>query len=71
MNKIKISPQQIKKYAGQWIAIDPKNSKIIASSKEFNGIAPLVIQEADDQKAVEQAPYFFLVPRKDEGPYVL
>lgn len=71
MKRKTFSLNDIKKHAGKWVAIHPKTHKIIASSDNIDDIAPLVVKDADDKKGIEEAPYSFLVPRKDEGPYVL
>ena len=62
------------KFAGKWIVIDPKKEKIIAFGETLNDISPFVTRKVgskDKFEPVGQAPYSFLVPRKDEGPYIL
>ena len=60
------------RFAGKWVAIDPVKNQIIAAGKTMRDIAPLVTHTADEKTLpVGKAPFSFLVPRKDEGPYVL
>lgn len=57
------------KFEGKWVAIDPKNQKIIAVGNTLKDIDPLVSGKIQDEKKIKA--YSFKVPRKDEGPYVL
>lgn len=60
-------------FAGMWVVIDPVKDRIIAAGKSLDEISPLVVHSIHDKnlKPAGQAPYSFLVPRKDEGPYIL
>lgn len=71
MKKLNISLNRIGKFAGKWIALDPVRKKIIASGDSLEDVAPAVNQSQTRDLAVEKSPYVFLVPRKDEGPYIL
>ena len=69
MKRVHISVKQMKKFEGQWVAIDSKKEQIIAVGETFDEIAPFVsglVKDRDKLKA-----YSFKVPRKDEGPYIL
>ena len=57
------------RYAGKWVAIDPKNNLIIAAGKTLQEISPFVTSKTGDKSKITAAA--FKVPRKDEGPYVL
>ena len=72
MKKISVSTKYMGRFAGKWVAIDPVKNQIIAAGKTMRDIAPLVTHTADEKTLpVGKAPFSFLVPRKDEGPYVL
>ena len=62
----KTTPKEIKlgRYAGKWVAFI--NEKIIAYDETLSGL----MKEIDSRKLRKKASVF-LVPRKDEGPYVL
>ena len=70
MKKIKISTKYIPRYAGKWVAIHPKIEKIIAVGDSLDDISPLVSRDPKDNRPVGTVPYSFLVPRKDEGPFI-
>lgn len=72
MKRINVSTKKIGKFAGKWVVIDPKKNQIIAVGSTFRDIGPLVTHSIREKKLpVGKAPYSFLVPRKDEGPYIL
>ncbi len=72
MKKVNVSTKNIGQYAGKWVVIDPKKDQIIAVGSTLKEISPLVTHSVDEKKLpVGLAPFSFLVPRKDEGPYVL
>lgn len=71
MKKLNIPLDRIDKFSGYWIAIDPIRKKIIASGKHLSDIEKFVTRPVTDKRPVGTVPYSFLVPRKDEGPYVL
>lgn len=72
MKKLNVSTKQMGQYAGKWVAIDPVKNQIIAAGETMRDIAPLVTHTTDEKTLpVGQAPFSFLVPRKDEGPYIL
>ena len=71
MKKLNISAGQIGKFAGKWVALDPIKKIIIASGDSLEDVAPAVNQSKTRNLTVEKSPYVFLVPRKDEGPYIL
>lgn len=72
MKKVYMSIKQIGKFAGKWVVINPKKEKIIAVGNTLDEISALVTH-ASDKKTLPagEAPYSYLVPRKDEGPYIL
>lgn len=71
MTKVKISLSQMGKLAGKWVVVDPKINKIIAYGKKLSEISSLVTRPAADKRLSGNVPYSFLVPHKNEGPYVL
>lgn len=73
MKRVNVVTNEMGKFAGKWVVIDPKKDKIIAVGDTLKEISPLVIHSANKKKLlpVGEAPYSFLVPRRDEGPYVL
>ena len=72
MKKVNASTKNIGQFAGKWIVIDPKKEKIIAVGSTMKEINHLVTHSVKDKTLpAGQAPFSFLVPRKDEGPYIL
>lgn len=72
MKQIHVSTQEMGKFAGRWVVIDPTREMIIAVGDSPEEISSLVVHGVDEKiLPVGTAPYSFLVPRKDEGPYVL
>lgn len=72
MRKVNVSTKSMSSFAGKWVVIDPVKDKIIAVGKTLTEIAPLVTHSIEEKIApVGKTPFSFLVPRKDEGPYVL
>lgn len=69
VKRINVSIKQIDKYAGMWVVIDPVKDRIIAASESLKEIGPMVTHKEDETEPVGRAPYSFLVPQKDEGPY--
>ena len=57
------------KFAGKWVAIDSKKERIVAVGDTLKDIAPLVTGKVGEENKITASA--FLVPRKDEGPYVL
>lgn len=69
MNTVTVSKKRLRKtslnrYAGQWLAF--VDGKIVAHNKTLKGLT----KEIDEKKLRKKASVF-LVPRKDEGPYIL
>jgi len=59
-------------FAGKWVVIDPVKNQVVAVGDTIKDISPLVTHTAGEKTLpVGKAPYSFLVPRKDEGPYIL
>jgi hypothetical protein len=72
MKKYNVSVKNIGKFAGKWVVIDPQKELIIAVGSTLKEISPLVTHPANKKTLpVGKSPYSFLVPRKDEGPYIL
>lgn len=72
MKRVNTSTKNMGQFAGQWVVIDPIKSFVIATGATLKDIAPLVTHSVNDKiLPVGKAPFSFLVPRKDEGPYVL
>jgi len=71
MRKVNISTNKIGEFAGKWIVINPKIDKIIAVGSTLKEISSLVTRSSTDKNPAGTVPFSFLVPRKDEGPYIL
>lgn len=73
MKKVNVSTSKIGRFAGKWVVINPIVDRVTAVGETLNDISKLVTHLANDKniKPVGQASYSFLVPRKDEGPYIL
>lgn len=72
MKKLNVPTKNISQFAGKWVAIDPVKNQIIAMGETMEDIAPLITHTTDEKTLpVGKAPFSFLVPRKDEGPYIL
>ena len=69
MKKVNVPTSKMDKFAGKWIAIDPKKDRIVAVGETLKEISPLVTYSVSDKRSAEAGPYSFKVPRKDEGPY--
>ena len=66
ITKIKNRTQKtnLSRYAGQWVAF--LNSKVVSNK---NSLSDLVKEL--EKKGIRKKSSVFLVPRQDEGPYVL
>ena len=51
-------------YAGEWVAF--VDEKVVVSAESLKKL-----EESVKKMALKKEPTYFLVPRKDEGPYVL
>lgn len=71
MKKVNVSTNQMARFAGKWVAIDPVKKRIIAVGDTLKEISSLVTRPSSDKKPAGTVPAAFKVPRKDEGPYVL
>ena len=71
MKKVSVSTKYMGRFAGKWVAIDPQKEQIIAVGETLKEISPLVTRPSSDQRPAGTVPAAFLVPRKDEGPYIL
>lgn len=69
MRTVNVPTKDLGKYAGKWVAINPDNQRIVAVGETLKDIAPLVSGSVKDKKKIRASA--FLVPRKDEGPYIL
>lgn len=69
MKKVNVSINRMGQFAGKWVAIDHKRSRIIAVAETLREISPLVSGRVGEEEKIKA--YSFKVPRKDEGPYVL
>lgn len=69
MRKVNTSTKNMSKYAGKWVAIDPKKNRIIAVGATLKDISPLVSGKVGEEEKIKA--FSFKVPRKDEGPYIL
>lgn len=64
ITKNKIRKTKLDSYAGEWIAF--VENKIIAHNKTLKEL-----MQGIDEKDLRRKASVFLVPRKDEGPYIL
>ena len=72
MKKVNISTKKISQFAGKWVVIDPIKKTVIAVGESLKDISYIVTHSTKAKiLPVGKAPFSFLVPRKDEGPYVL
>jgi hypothetical protein len=71
MARVNVPISKIGKFQGKWVVIDPKKGLVVAFSESLKGISSLVTRPASDKRVSGTVPYSYLVPRKDEGPYVL
>lgn len=71
MKKINVPASKMGKFEGKWVVIDPKKNTIIAYADNLSEVSPLVTRPISDTRQSGTVPYSFLVPRKNEGPYVL
>ena len=71
MKRVNVSTEKMDQFAGKWVVIDPKSDRIIATASSLKEIGPLVTRPATDKNPAGTVPFSFLVPRKDEGPYIL
>ena len=69
MKRVDVSTDEMAKFEGKWVAIDPDKQRIIAVGETLAEISPLVSGKVGGEKKIKA--YSFKVPRKDEGPYVL
>lgn len=69
MIRVNTSTKNMGLYAGKWVAIIPKEDRIIAVGKTLKEISSLVSGRVGNNKKIIAAS--FKVPRKDEGPYIL
>lgn len=56
--------KNLNKYAGQWVAF--RGKEIVAANETLKGLMAEI-----DSRGLRKKVSVFLVPRKDEGPYVL
>ena len=69
MKKVNVPTKDMGKFAGKWVAIDPRKDRIIAVGETLKDISSLVSGKASSKDKIAAAS--FKVPRKDEGPYIL
>ena len=69
MKRVNTSTQNMNKYAGKWVAIDPQKDRIIAVGVTLQDISPFVSGRVGEERKIKA--FSFKVPRKDEGPYIL
>jgi len=66
--KIPLNPKgkviSLERYAGKWVAFI--NEKVVASAESLRDL-----MEKVKKMGLEEKVSVFLVPRKDEGPYIL
>ena len=69
MKKVNVPSEQMGKFEGKWVAIDTKKDRIIAVGETLQEISPFVSSKKGEERKIKASA--FLVPRKDEGPYIL
>lgn len=69
MKRLNVPTNNIGKFAGKWVAIDPQKDRIIAVGLTLKDISPLVSARIGEEQKIKA--FSFKVPRKDEGPYIL
>lgn len=71
MKKVNVSTNQLDKFAGKWVVIDPQKEKVVAVGDTLSEIGKLVSRPAADKRLPGTVPFAHKVPRTDEGPYIL
>lgn len=71
MEKVNLPTKELDRFAGKWVVIDPKKDRIIAVGSTLKEVGSLVSRSKTDKNPAGTVPFSFLVPRKDEGPYIL
>lgn len=71
MRKINVPVQNMSKFAGKWVAIDPIKGIIIAVGDTLKEIDPFITRSVNDTRPSGTTPAAYKVPYKDEGPYIL
>ena len=56
--------RRLDKYAGQWVAF--RNREVVGNNQNLKEL-----MEAMRKRGIDKEVSVFLVPRKDEGPYIL
>lgn len=69
MKKMNVPTKDMGRFAGKWVAINTKKDLIIAVGDSLTDISPFVSSRKGEESKIKASA--FLVPRKDEGPYVL
>lgn len=69
MKKVNVSTKDMGRFAGKWVAIDPRRELIIATGETLQEISPFISGKSDNKGKITAAA--FKVPRKDEGHYIL
>lgn len=64
MSAITIKGKNLERYAGKWVAL--VDGRVVEYAAEL----PMLMRKIKTKRFKRQ-PSVFLVPRKDEGPYVL
>ena len=64
MSAMTIKGKNLERYAGKWVAL--VDGRVVESAAEL----PILMRKIKT-KRLKRRPSVFLVPRKDEGPYVL
>lgn len=59
------TPTNLAAYAGKWVALS--SNRIVAVGASL----PELIRNIPSRRPTQEEPSVFLVPRRDEGPYVL
>lgn len=69
MKIVNVPTDQMDKFEGKWVAIDPEKQIIIAVGDRLKEISQFVSGKVGEEDKIKA--YSFKVPRKDEGPYIL
>ncbi len=69
MTRVNVSTKQMGKFAGKWVAIDPKKELVIAVGDTLKEISSFVAGKVGEENKIKA--YSFKVPYTGEGPYIL
>lgn len=71
MKKVNVPTSKMGKFEGKWVAINSKMKKIVAVGETLKDIQSLVVHSIKEKIDENKILTAFLVPRRDEGPFIL